>query len=57
LAKEAEGLVGSDIEAICKKASLLAIREFVELGSNPTLKDYKKFKITGRHFKETMTNL
>ena len=49
LAKETEGLVGSDIEAICKKASMLAIREFVEL-SNPSL-DYKKFKIKAKHFK------
>jgi len=54
LAKETEGLVGSDIEAICKKASMLAIREFVEL-SNPSL-DYKKFKIKAKHFKLAMVN-
>jgi len=30
LAKESKGLVGSDIEAICKQASILAIREFVK---------------------------
>jgi transitional endoplasmic reticulum ATPase len=84
LAKETEGLVGSDIEAICKKASMLAIREFidpvrsspkikpksnslvrsrkydtsngVESGSNPILKDYRKFKITAKHFKMAMGN-
>src|SRR6266568_3942374 len=30
LAKETEGLVGADIASICQKASLLAIREFLE---------------------------
>ena len=54
LAKETTGLVGSDIEAICKKASMLAIREFVESKSNPSIKDYKKFKITAKYFKEAM---
>ena len=41
LAKETEGLTGADIEAICQKASVLAIREFVEL-SNPLSRDFKK---------------
>jgi len=50
LAKESEGLVGSDIEAICKGAANLAIREFVNLRSNPHLSDYKKLKITKKHF-------
>jgi len=53
LAKETEGLTGADIEAICKKASILAIREFVQL-NNPAIKDLKKFKITAKHFKEAM---
>ncbi|MBU4481684.1 CDC48 family AAA ATPase, partial [Patescibacteria group bacterium] len=52
LAKETEGLTGADIEAICQKASMLAIREFVEL-SNPS-PDYKKFKIKAKHFKIAM---
>ena len=30
LARETEGLVGADIASICQKASLLAIREFLE---------------------------
>jgi transitional endoplasmic reticulum ATPase len=53
LAKETEGLVGSDIEAICKKAPMLAIREFVAL-SNPSAKNDKTFKITAKHFKLAM---
>ena len=51
LAKLTEGLVGSDIEAICKKASMSAIREFVSVEGNPTS---KKFKITNKHFKGAM---
>ena len=45
-----EGLVGADIESICRKASLSAIREFIENGS----KDYSKFLISALHFKEAM---
>jgi len=54
LSKETEGLTGADIENVCKKASMLAIREFVESKSNPAIEDYKKFKITNKHFKGAM---
>ncbi len=50
LSKDTEGLTGADIETICKKASILAIREFVEAGMN----DYQKFQITNKHFKLAM---
>lgn len=50
LAKETEGLVGSDIEAICKKASMLAIREAVS--RNPS----KNLKINFKHFTEALRN-
>lgn len=58
LARTTDGLVGSDIESICKKASLLAIREFIE-GATGTEhrvpeKDYKRFKIESRHFDEAV---
>lgn len=33
LAKSTEGLVGADIEFICRKASMIAIRELIETGS------------------------
>ncbi len=56
LGKETEGLTGADIESICKKASMLAIREFVESKSNPTTSDYKKLKIKEKHFKEALKN-
>jgi len=46
LAKATEGMVGSDIEAISRRASMLAIREFI----NREKKDLTKFKISARHF-------
>jgi len=46
LAKETEGKVGSDIEFICRKASMLAIREFLSHNS--------ELKITMRHFEEAL---
>jgi transitional endoplasmic reticulum ATPase len=52
LADRTEGLVGADIEAICRQASMLAIREFVEKNADAT--DYSRFRITKRHFEETM---
>jgi transitional endoplasmic reticulum ATPase len=52
LAGQTEGLVGADIEAICRQASMLAIREFVEKNADAT--DYGRFRIARRHFEETM---
>jgi len=50
LARATEGLVGADIEAICRRASMLAIREFINQGR----KDLTKFKINARHFNEAL---
>ena len=52
LSKDTEGLTGADIETICKKASILAIREFVEAGMN----DYQKFQITNKHLRTCLNN-
>ncbi|MDP2648079.1 MAG: CDC48 family AAA ATPase [Candidatus Yanofskybacteria bacterium] len=47
LAKLTEGLTGADIELICKKASMSAVREnFVRQDNN--------FKITAKHFEESL---
>ena len=46
LAKEAGGRVGSDIEFICRKAAMLAIREYIE--KNQKL----EFRISKRNFEE-----
>jgi transitional endoplasmic reticulum ATPase len=55
LAKTTEGLVGSDIEGICRSASMLAIREFVnELGSRPEASEISAFKITAKHFEQAL---
>ncbi len=51
LAAATEGLVGSDIESICKKAAMAAIRKFIESGKE----NYADFKISNRHFKESLT--
>ena len=62
LAKETEGNVGSDIEFICKKASMLTIREFINRSTeNPPLPPFSKggmggfeFKISKKHFEEAI---
>ncbi len=50
LAAETEGLVGADIASICQKASLLAIREFLE--SEET--DLEKLVIDKKYFMAAM---
>ncbi len=55
LAKIAEGLVGSGIEGICRSASMLAIREFVnELSSRPEASEISAFKIAAKHFEQAL---
>ncbi|MBL7213946.1 MAG: CDC48 family AAA ATPase [Desulfobacteraceae bacterium] len=51
LAKATEGLVGSDIESVCRKASMMAIREFIESGKE----DYSDFKISSGHFQQALS--
>jgi len=46
LAGASDGLVGSDLEAICRKAAMKAIREFIETGKD----DYSDLKISNSHF-------
>jgi len=52
LVKDTDGLTGSDIEAICRKATLLAMREFLAQKSKQEKKSkMPNFKITQKHFK------
>ena len=50
LAGATEGLVGADIELICRKASMTAIREFIQNGGQ----DESKLLISGKHFQEAL---
>ena len=51
LALRAEGLVGADIASLCQRASLLAIREFLEKHSPA---DLAPLQIAPRHFEEAL---
>jgi len=56
LVKETEGRVGSDIEFVCRKASMFAIREFIN--HRKTSRDKKMdFKISRQHFDESIKML
>jgi len=58
LAKEAEGFSGAEIEAVCKAASMNAIRRFVDTGNKD--KDEKKIsghKVKKEDFKEAMVRV
>ena len=52
-ASATEGLVGADIESVCRKASMGAIREFIETGNE----DYSGFMISNRHFQEALEEM
>jgi len=54
LAKETEGLVGADIEFICRKASVMAIREIIETMKNPDEDPDVNILIKEEHFEEVV---
>jgi transitional endoplasmic reticulum ATPase len=57
LAKASEGLVGADIEALCREAAFAAIRELVAANQKPVGESRKAasdLKVTGRHFEEAL---
>ena len=47
-------MVGSDIEAASRRASMLAIREFINQKEE---KDLAKFKISSRHFSSALKTM
>lgn len=61
LASASEGMVGADIEAICRRASMLAIRELLNRpegsSSQPDVVDFATSRISARHFEEAMGTL
>ena len=55
LSKITDKYTGAEIEAIARRASMLAIREFLnKLKGKPTKKDIEKFSIKNKHFEEAM---
>ncbi len=52
LAQKTPNMVGADIEFICRKASILAIREFIE--SSKSKKQKTKLLIKEKHFNEVI---
>lgn len=59
LAKETEDMVGSDIELICRKAAMAAIREYINRNqdiSNPGNRK-PEFNISSGHFKEAINSI
>jgi transitional endoplasmic reticulum ATPase len=51
LAEATEGLVGSDIEAICRRASMLAISEYISQHATPSPSpDVSVLQVAARHF-------
>jgi len=56
LVKETDGRVGSDIELICRRAAMLAIREFLQNKDNLSngKPDYSSIKIRMDHFIKAM---
>jgi transitional endoplasmic reticulum ATPase len=49
LADRSEGWTGADIEALCKKAAMLAVEECLQGEETP---DFSQCKITSRHFEQ-----
>jgi transitional endoplasmic reticulum ATPase len=54
LASKTEGKVGADIEAICRKASMLAIRKYIEAQNSIAISQNLELKIMKQHFEEAL---
>lgn len=54
LAELTEGLTGADIESICRKASINAIRDFLEKEKKENKKNYQDFEIGMKYFEDAI---
>ena len=54
MAEESDGHVGADIEFVCRKASMLAIREYIENQKSKSINHGAEVKISKRHFQEAL---
>jgi SpoVK/Ycf46/Vps4 family AAA+-type ATPase len=52
---ETEGFVGSDIEAVCRRASMGAISEFLDTGD--ATRDASGLVLEQRHFSEAIESV
>lgn len=52
LAKETEGMSGAELEALCREAAMLAVRNFINNSKPDISDDFEAFKITRSHFHE-----
>jgi transitional endoplasmic reticulum ATPase len=58
LAKEADGRTGSDIEFVCRKASMFAVREYIERNSaKEEISANGKLKVSKQHFDQALKML
>ena len=54
LALKTEGLTGSDIEFICRKAAMLAIRDLLDQNKGKSSETIGEINILGKHFGEAI---
>ncbi|MBD3182387.1 CDC48 family AAA ATPase [Candidatus Poribacteria bacterium] len=54
LAKMTDDRVGADIEFVCRRAAMIAIREFIQKSKDEQEKDYTQIKINMEHFQAAM---
>jgi len=54
LAQMTEGYVGADVEFVCRRASMLAIRDFIQIEEEREKRDYSKLEICMSHFQAAM---
>jgi transitional endoplasmic reticulum ATPase len=58
LAKEADGRTGSDIEFVCRKASMFAVREYIERNSaKEKISADGELKVSKQHFDQALKML
>jgi len=54
LARETGGLTGADLEAICTKATMLALREFIAAREGEIGEDYTSLSVRPEHFDKAL---
>jgi transitional endoplasmic reticulum ATPase len=56
LAAKTHGLVGADLEALCREAAMLSIQQFVEAGSGQEVADSAEFTVNRGHFEQALAD-